>query len=160
MSNYRYLVKVDKKANKNAFTTWLDSLEWSFWCTGTTAYPMSMLAARLQMTRYFSRIKRLHSTAFNTKGIQPRMFWVAEPFDTRQGFHTHFLLYASNDFTYSEYKKEWGLSAGKGKSILEDFEWTQKSHRFLIQKYQKGLGADAYCTKYIQKKLSDYDILF
>jgi hypothetical protein len=144
--NKRHIVKIDRKRTQDAYVQWLDTFEWSYWCTGTTNYELTLKSARSLMERFY---KNLQKHAFFL-GNKPTLFWVAEPFDCRDGFHTHFLMKVHTDIPYDELKKIWNLSCGKSNSEFK--------HRFHIEKYNKEKGARSYCIKYIQKKLSDYDL--
>lgn len=120
------------------YSNYLDSIEWTHWCTFTTRYDLSMKSAR-----------RMSETIFNHLGNKndlfariDKMFWVAEPFDVKDGFHIHALVQTNLD-------------------SKEIYEWTKKRYgRSLVLPYEKEKGAHSYVAKYITKSLSDYDILF
>src|SRR5437870_708364 len=69
----------------NTYADWLNREEWNCFCTFTTRYSMTMKQARRAMDR-------LHSFLIAKYG-QAKIFWVAEPFDTRHGYHTHALVH-------------------------------------------------------------------
>lgn len=81
------------------------------------------------------------------------MFWAAEPFDTKNGNHTHALVKIVPHLPISNkmFCEIYQVAAGNV-DIRKD-DW----HRVQIQKYDKRLGASHYCGKYITKTLSDYD---
>ena len=69
----------------NAYGNWLNNQEWDYYCTFTTRYTMSKEAAR-------KSIERLSDFLTKQYGSKPIIFWVAEPFDTKYGYHLHALL--------------------------------------------------------------------
>src|SRR6202012_2871563 len=64
---------------------WLNSMPWGFYCTLTTRYSMSVRAARRTAERLFSHLQK------NVGNV--RLFWVAEPFDTKYSYHLHALIF-------------------------------------------------------------------
>jgi hypothetical protein len=86
----------------------------------------------------FNKFSKTH--IFN-QGNQT-MFWACEPFDVKDGYHIHALI--QTELTPQEI-----------------YSWTNKRFgRSLILPYEKEKGAHSYCSKYILKNLSDYDLYF
>jgi hypothetical protein len=81
------------------------------------------------------------------------MFWAAEPFDTREGQHTHALVKIVPHLPISTKMFCDIYQVAAGNVDIRKDQW----HRVQVQKYNKRLGASHYCGKYITKTLSDYD---
>jgi hypothetical protein len=130
-----------------AYADWLSTKEWDFFCTFTTRYSMTMKQARRAMERLHSFISDKHGKA--------RIFWVAEPFDARHGYHTHALVHLENPLgkkLKAALRKAWQIvSKGKG---------GKENNHTVLKDYDKKLGARHYVSKYMLKKDSDYDMLF
>lgn len=88
--------------------------------------------------------------------IIERMFWAAEPFDTRIGYHLHGLMRIRNDLAVTlPFKMICEMyQVAAGNTEIEKSKW----HRVQLMKYNRKLGASYYCGKYITKELADYDI--
>jgi len=76
------------------------------------------------------------------------MFWAAEPFDAREGYHFHGLINTYGKISNQEMKSYW-----------------EDDKRFGIGQFleiRRALGKENtienYCSKYISKHLADYDI--
>jgi len=120
------------------YANFLNTIDWTHWCTFTTRYDLSMKSARRMSEVIFNKFSK--QDIFN-QGDQ-KMFWAAEPFDVKNGYHIHALIQTQL-------------------SPEDIYKWTNKRFgRTLILPYEKEKGAHSYCSKYILKKLSDYDIYF
>lgn len=119
------------------FIQMADSYQWDYWVTFTTNRPLSMQGARR-----FSQtvaIDFCKPSPFKSTGL----LWVAEPFDTKVGYHIHALL--TSNLTI--------------KGVLErKSEKLNRYGRIHIEPYHRNKGAQSYCAKYITKDLSDWDI--
>src|ERR1017187_10261975 len=128
------------------YATWLNTMDWDVFGTFTTKYAMSVPAARRSMERLYSNLK--------TTNERVRLFWVAEPFDSRQGYHTHGLVYTGNlpEANNLQLIKAWQIvsKGGGGK----------KFNRAILKRYEKDLGANFYVSKYMLRKNADYDFLY
>jgi len=146
-------LKVAQSYNyKSEYANYLQTFNWDFFATFTTRYSLTLPSARRVM-------ERLHSRAANKYG-GIRLFWVAEPFDCKDGYHTHALVFLKDrllkeipvkpevDFTCL--KQSWDIVS---KSSPVDTNWTT------LKRYDPELGACGYVGKYILKKNSDYDLL-
>lgn len=76
------------------------------------------------------------------------LLWASEPFDTKEGFHTHAMLKTFGDIQWVA--KAWQIASAGAKY--------GKNNRIDIQRYNPKLGANFYVGKYIGKRLSDWDI--
>lgn len=121
--------------------SWLKGYDWTHWVTFTTPYEMTMKSARRAM-------HRVHNN-FDTQG-PCTMFWAAEPFDVKDGYHTHALLKVHSQMSFKTIFDLWQKASGGKKGNYS---------RIDIQEYKKELGAGHYVSKYITKQLSDYDFL-
>ena len=141
------------KSKTNPYGEWLGQYEWDYFCTFTTRYPLTLKSARRLMYRFFDMRA---SADKNSPRLIERMFWAAEPFDTREGYHTHGLMRIRNDLAvtvpFKMITEMYQVAAGN--ADLEKSKW----HRIQLRKYNKKLGATYYCGKYITKELSDYDM--
>ena len=141
-----------KKQNQVYYADWLESMDWDFYCTFTTNYELTLKSARRIMGRLHKKLEDNYSST--------RFFWVAEPFDCKEGFHTHGLLYF-DDRNYQN------TSVTDGRSL--DFELLRKSWLKVnpstansyakLERFVPSRGASSYVGKYMNKHRSDYDLL-
>ena len=139
-------------ANQNNYADWLESMQWDFYCTFTTDYELTLKSARRLMGRLHNKLNQNFSKS--------SFFWVAEPFDCKEGFHTHGLVHF-NDRSYKN------TSVTGGRSL--DFELLRKSWLRVnpaksncyatLERFQPSRGATSYVGKYMNKHRSDYDLL-
>ncbi|MFP5040479.1 hypothetical protein [Parasediminibacterium sp. JCM 36343] len=134
-----------KESLINAWGVYLETFSWQYYCTFTALKPMSLTLARSAMTSFYE--------ALNKQFAPVTIFWVAEPFDTTYGYHTHALIDLSlpvSKKTESTIKKNWSNTIG-GKS-------TKFYNRTLIMPYVKQWGANFYLSKYLHRHSSDHDL--
>lgn len=147
-----------KETNKQDYIDWLDTFDWSFWSTLTTDYELTMKSARRAAERYHEFIKKLANGYC-------KMFFVLEPFDIKDGMHIHALILLPDHFHdklyYQQLIDAWQICSGKGRRVKdENDKWVaQTPNRIELKKYRSDIKASGYCTKYIMKQNSDYDIL-
>jgi hypothetical protein len=91
-------------------------------------------------------------TDFKRSG-KATFFWAAEPFDVKEGYHTHGLLKCNDVITLKMIAEIHNYACGNVTCSKSDW------HRIHIQRYNPKLGAGWYCSKYITKTLADYDFL-
>lgn len=127
------------------YAQWLNKMKWQFFCTFSTKYSMSMKSARRAM-------ERLHSHLSNYYG-KVTLFWVAEPFDTLYGFHTHALIYVENPLV----KSLKGLIMNAWQ-IVSNGKGGKANNHTVLKPYDKKLGANHYVAKYMFTKNADYDL--
>jgi len=122
---------------QRTFSNWLSEYHFKTFGTFTTKQSLTLEGARRMAGNFGHWIQA---------GKESTMFWAAEPFDTREGYHFHALLNTniSNHemWDYWTNKKQFGRS-----SFIE-------IHRKLGSKDQ----IENYCSKYITKRLADYDL--
>jgi len=134
-------VKLREKV-QNTYGEWLGNYEWSYWTTLTTRYELTLPSARRLAEGYYKHLSKAGGCT---------MFWAAEPFDCKDGYHLHALLRVPDILPYNFLVNTYQFVCGN-KEASKD-EW----HRIQLMKYNKKLGASYYCGKYITKNLSDYD---
>lgn len=118
-----------KQDVKTVWGDWLNSWSWSYWTTFTTQYDLSLPSAR----RMSEKIGK-----YALDGDDTYMFWAAEEFDVKDGQHIHALL--KTNLTWDQVRR-FGLKRG----------------RCYIETYDPKLGAGHYVSKYISKRMTDYD---
>jgi len=165
------------KEYAKSFSEYLLQNEWCKFVTLTTQYELTLNSARRLAGRFY---KNLCTKVF--PGCKPKFFWVAERFECKDGYHLHGLLWYSKewypegcnivevlDATYQE-------AAGSGFFIVAliipgMFNLVQESdekinpaqiHKFRcsFSEYDTKKAGARYCTKYLLKKYSDYEILY
>jgi hypothetical protein len=152
--------KYSKYNYKSSYSDWLKNQPWSFYCTGTTRYELTLPSARRLAERFFSTIQHQSSDV--------RMFWAAEPFDVKEGHHIHFLVYIKgmpdqglfttliNLWQWCTGNKALFIYKGTNKVEWEKLTWNAIN----IRHYDQKRNAGSYCAKYINKHKADYDYLF
>jgi hypothetical protein len=121
------------------FIEMADSYHWDYWTTFTTNRPLSMQGARRLANVIANDFCK--PSPFKSTGL----LWVAEPFDTKVGYHIHALI--SSNLTI--------------KGLLErKKDKPDRYGRIHIEPYERNKGAQSYCAKYIGKDLhrADWDI--
>jgi hypothetical protein len=99
---------------------------------------------------------------FRTEGS--RLFWVAEKFECKDGFHAHGLLYVPNpdETLFLRLIDHWQLATGNKAIAIEKakIQWDKEKWNALnLKRYDKKRGAGGYCAKYVFKNDADYDLL-
>ena len=127
------------------YGNWLNSEQWDYYCTFTTRYQLTLKAARRSM-------EKLHSLISMKYGFAPKLFWVAEPFDTKYGCHVHALIEVHNKLltNKTDIRNAWQV-VSKGKGLKEYNNTT-------IKDYDNLKGGHFYLSKYLQRSNADYDI--
>ena len=146
------------KTRQEVYAEWLESQEWSHWCTFTTKYELTLKSARRLMQRYFEGMRK--------DGFNPTLFWVAEKFELRDSWHTHGMLKcnlkADEPIRFKPlthlYQHVCGHKREEG--TLRYDGWS----RCNLQAYDKAKGgAGKYATKYVMKdqnnQHAEYDLL-
>lgn len=122
-------------------------IDWNIWATFTTQYELSLKSARRAMERLHSKMST-HDLA--PKKSTETILWVAEAFELKDGMHTHAIL--SSALKYEHIRQCWD-------SVTKAREYSDFGFRVHLQRYNKKLGAGHYCSKYLFKKHSDWDII-
>ena len=133
-----------KKSMAAHYGDWLNTMEWDCYCTFTTRYSMSMEAAR-------KSIERLNDFLTKQYGSKPTIFWVAEPFDIKYGYHLHALIKMQGKPTSNlayYIKKAWQI-VSKGR-YGKEYNFT------VIKPYVATLGGNYYVAKYLHRYNAEY----
>jgi len=139
-----------KTETKDALAGFLDKISFDYFCTFTTRKPVSMFATRRIADQVCERVDA---------GIKSSVFWAAEEFDVRDGFHFHALMKfdsASNILVangtttrYEPFNK------------MDLFDWYYRKYgRCQIidnREPDRQFAASHYVAKYVTKKITDYD---
>jgi hypothetical protein len=116
-------------------TGWLDSINFTHFCTFTTSKPISIYSTR--------RIaEKLYNVCLGGNKVSS-MFWASEKFEVRDGFHFHALLRTP---LQPQQIWEWYYSRYGRCQIIDNSD------------PERMLTASRYVSKYITKELTDYDI--
>lgn len=141
---------MDKSTNIIAWAKWLNTMDWAYYCTFTTRYSMSVKSAGKSMERLHNCLKK--------KFPDTILFWVAEPFDAKDGCHVHALLKVNKNeskaikSTISLIKKSWQVvSNGRGG---KEYNYS------VILDYDKNKGGNHYVSKYMNSKNAEYDFIY
>jgi len=169
-----YMVKVlnSTVTAKQGYIDYLETVDWSYWITGTTRYELTLKSARRLMERWFAAISSSGDTCF----------WVAEPFELKDGHHTHALYKSQFEIPFTAFADTWQWATGNKASldVAGKISWTNGKnnnpdydgltgqlhpekkawHRIDLQRYDPKRKAGGYCTKYVMKSRADYDILY
>jgi len=121
-----------KSEIKQEYGEFLDGIEWDYFCTFTTPYELTLKSAR----RLSGRIAK----AVNIPRAG-KMFWGAEKFECKDGYHIHALIQSSvpKRVLWAWYKDRYGRNS--------------------ISNYDTGRRGSEYVTKYVAKELSDWDLM-
>lgn len=123
--------------------------------TGSTRYELTLKSSRRLAERWFNAIKK--------DGWL--LFWVAEKFECKDGFHIHGLLSVPKEdpYTFNQLIDHWQLATGNKALSIKDghkIEWDKEKWNALnLKRYDKKRGAGGYCAKYVFKCNADYDLL-
>lgn len=123
---------------QESFSNWLSNYKFTTFATFTTEQPLHLTGARRMAAKFGHWIQA---------GKDSSMFWAAEPFDAREGYHFHALINTYGKISNQQMKDYW-----------------QNEKRFGIGQFlgiRRALGKENqienYCSKYISKHLADYD---
>lgn len=154
-----------RQTDLTSYADWINSQDWHFFCTFTTGYELTMKSARRLMDRTHDHWKKYLNEC--------TLFWVAEPFEVRDGYHTHGILRVPPNLITTKgtlqsfhhknlidiYQQMCGALVTKNsKGKLTFDSW----HRIELAKFDNRKNAGAYATKYITKSQygkTDYDLL-
>jgi hypothetical protein len=131
----------------NEYGNLLGQTNWTFYCTLSTQKSLSIKSAQ----RYIERTHEQLQTNYN---LETQMYWVAEPFDSKYGYHLHCLVKFNCEDPH-KYKKElikaWQIVT-KG-SYGKKYNWTS------IVPYDANLGARYYMIKWIGRNDVEYGFI-
>jgi hypothetical protein len=146
-----------------ALSGWMGGMDWTFFATLTTHYPMTLKSAR-------RLAERTHTSWSKMTAGDCRMLWVAERNELRDGHHLHALVAVPDAFRaphlHHALCEAYQAMAGTGTVERIDkatgkAKYTQWS-RIDLQRYDKRRNASGYLTKYMTKanELLDWDLRY
>lgn len=125
---------------KNGLANWLNNQEWNLWTTLSTGYELTLPGTRRAMIRFHDKVSKTNPC---------QVFWAAEKFDVKDGFHLHTLWKFQNEIhnreTYCQFVNDW-------RTICKT-----NSANVYSKTYKMEMGAHKYISKYITKQITDYD---
>jgi hypothetical protein len=149
-----------KKNIQTEYANWLNTFKWTHFVTLTTPYELTVKSSRRLVERFHAKLKEHH--------YEPLIFWVAEKFEVKDGFHIHLLLRLNKKISKHEYifiTQLYQIVTGSRtvKELANSENNKKKWSRIDLQKYTKGRNSGMYVTKYVIKensnKYAEYDIL-
>jgi len=155
-----------KNTFKSEYANWLNSFKWTHFITLTTQYELTLKSSRRLAERFHSKLKQ--------HGFEPILFWVAEKYENKDGYHIHALLKLNRKIERHEYIFITELyQIVSGTMNIQDLLNSPKDQdgkrtykkwsRIDLQRYSKGKRGTAYVTKYVMKENNrqhaEYDIL-
>ena len=145
-----------------AYAEWLDTLPWTFWCTMTTPYELSLPAAR-------RIVEKTHGAWSELAGGRCTLFYAAERNQLRDGHHMHALVRLPPEFherqLYTKLCGKYSTITGAAKyrycKVTGDERWKSSNARIDLERYDPKRAASGYLTKYLLKdRGSEYDIYY
>lgn len=135
---------------KEALAGFLDKVSFDYFCTFTTRKPVSLYATRRIAEKVCERVEAPQKSS---------VFWAAEEFDVRDGFHFHALM--KMDQPRPVITVDGTSRIFQPFNKMELFDWYfQKYGRCQIidnREPDRQLAASHYISKYITKRITDYD---
>lgn len=160
------------------FGNWLTNFHWSHWATLTTRYELTLPSARRIGEGLFKELSKAGDSS---------IFFAAEPFDCKEGYHLHALINVPPNLSFRNIIQLYQHVSGnknfrnsrKGSYQCEKiFDSNNREinqfgivgnnvvssrgstwNRIELENYNPKLGATHYIAKYITKDLSDYELL-
>lgn len=130
----------------SAWGSWLDNRQWQMFTTLTTSRELTLPGARRSVNKLASYLQE--------NGYPAEIFWAAEPFDLKEGYHLHGLVRFADLSRTEDNKIPYSYLVNGWRQITAD-----KTARIHSRRYDPGKGANYYVGKYISKTRSDYDII-
>ena len=131
----------------NEYGNFLSQTNWTFYCTLSTRYPLTLNSARRS-------IARLHEFIKINQKLENEIFWIAEPFDTKYGYHIHALIKLNcldGVKKKDDVKKAW--------QIVTKGRYKEGYNNCLILPYKANNGGNFYMSKSIGNRDIDYGFL-
>jgi hypothetical protein len=162
----RNLMTKVKNTFKSEYANWLNSYKWTHFVTLTTPYELTLKSSRRLAERFHAKLKE--------HNFDPILFWVAERYENKDGYHIHALLKLNRQLEHHEYVFITEIyQVVSGTLTLRDLLNAPKDEngrttykkwsRIDLQRYSKGKNGTAYVTKYVLKENNrqhaEYDIL-
>jgi hypothetical protein len=160
-------IKQDPYNIKKAVIAYLQTIPWTYYLTGGTRYELTLKSMRRTFDRWFEGyFTENHQTGMRYwhPGIKTEgsiLFWVAEKFEVKDGYHGHGLLYLPDALQKQLFPvdyfpaliNQWQRVTGN--PDRDRAKWNALN----LKHYDKKRGAGGYCAKYVFKDDADYDLL-
>lgn len=148
-----------RKDTQQVYAEWLQKFEFTHFVTLTTHYTLTIKSARRLVERWHQKLEK--------HGYTPFIFWVAEKYECKDGYHIHLLLKLGRKIEPHEFKficELYQICAGTSKYEMVDGKMQrEKWSRIDIQKFNPKLKAGWYVTKYVLKEnsnqMAEYDFI-
>lgn len=134
---------------KQLWSEYIETIPWNYFATFTTPYEMSLKSARRIMERYHKKM--------NIEGRDDWMFWVAEKFKLKDGYHLHALIKTEPPWCKETLWLLWqdvsvyiGQPTNKNGKVINRADVRDRDFK---------RSAGSYLCKYLTKNVSDFDIL-
>jgi len=129
-----------------AWGSYLDHRQWQLWTTLTTGRELTLPGARRSINKLSQYLKENNYPA--------EIFWAAEPFDLKEGYHLHSLIRFQDIECGQDNKPHYNALVKGWRQITGD-----TTARIYSERYKQDKGAHYYVGKYISKSRCDYDII-
>jgi hypothetical protein len=134
----------------NELANYLQVQDWKQFFTLTTGYELTLKSSRRLVERFHDRAK------YKVCNGVLRTFWVAEKFEVKDGYHIHGLL----DYPLEVFPGNNDYEVlTEVHQIVSAAQKTGQRYRASFLKYDPARSAGRYCSKYLLKRYSDYDLL-
>jgi len=131
------------------WANFLNQRDWQLWTTLTTGHELTLAGARRSINKLADTLKR--------HNYPSEIFWVAEPFDIKEGFHIHSLISFVNLNRDDDNSAAYQTLISQWRQITHDENARVFSERYKDEAH--GGGANHYVGKYMMKYKCDYDFL-
>jgi hypothetical protein len=136
-----------KSSLSKSYGEFLEKTNWTYYCTLTTSYPLTVNTARKSIERFHESLK------INFK-IDNEIFWIAEPFESKYGYHIHALIKLNCHFS-NESKK----TLNRSWQIVTKGGYGKLYNKTIFEPYKAMLGGNYYVTKLIDRNNVEYGFL-
>lgn len=147
---YEKISDKSPKSTKQLWSEYLEEIPWTYFATFTTPYEMSLRSARRIMDKYHRKM--------TIEGRDDWIFWAAEKFKLKDGYHLHALIKTEFPWTRENLWLLWqDVSVYPGQKSKRDDG--NVFNRCDVQKRDFKKKAGSYICKYLTKSVSDFDFL-
>jgi hypothetical protein len=130
-----------------AYGEFLEKTSWTYYCTLTTSYSLTLNSAR-------KSVERLHESLTCTFRIDNEIFWIAEPFDSKYGYHLHALI-KLNCLNPLDQKN----TLNKAWQHVTRGSYGKAYNRSIFAPYKPNTGGNFYVSKFVGRNDIEYGFL-
>ncbi len=130
-----------------SYGKFLEKTNWTYYCTLTTSYPLTVNSARRSVERFHELLK------VNFR-LENEIFWIAEPFDSKYGYHLHALI--KLDCLNPSKQKN---SLNKAWQIATKGSYGKFYNKSLFEHYIANKGGNYYVSELIGRNDVEYGFL-